>query len=209
MFLSSKVNYLGVLIDSSLTWRPHINELAKKLNRSAAIIAKLQHFVPLKTLKGIYFSLFQSYLAYGCLVWGYASKCDLRRLYLIQKRVIRIITSFDYYERTSPLFARLKILKLDDLIQLHRHLILYDWNKGDLPLSLQHIFSLRTHNRTTRSTGHKALHTPYVRTVKYGDKSLRNSGPELFSNIVNISVDQNLTKSQFKKYLHALFTAKY
>ena len=32
--------YLGILVDSKLTWKPHITELSKKLARTAGIFSK-------------------------------------------------------------------------------------------------------------------------------------------------------------------------
>lgn len=37
------VKYLGILIDSTLSWKYHINELGKKLSRVTGIMYKLRH----------------------------------------------------------------------------------------------------------------------------------------------------------------------
>jgi hypothetical protein len=45
------MKYLGLLIDSNLTWKYHINRIACKINKSIlGIIARLRHFVPTSTL---------------------------------------------------------------------------------------------------------------------------------------------------------------
>ena len=49
---------LGVLLDSNLKWKPHITELSKKLARTAGVFFKIRHFVPLDTLKLLYYSFF-------------------------------------------------------------------------------------------------------------------------------------------------------
>ena len=67
---SNYVKYLGVLVDSTLTWKPHIIELSKKLARTVGIFFKIRHHVTPETLKLLYYSLFFSFTSYGISVWG-------------------------------------------------------------------------------------------------------------------------------------------
>ena len=41
------VKYLGVLLDSHLTWKYHIDNVALKISRIIGVIARLRHLVPL------------------------------------------------------------------------------------------------------------------------------------------------------------------
>ena len=207
--MSNQVSYLGVLIDASLTWKPHITELSKKLTKVAAILSKVRHFVPLETLKTLYFSLFQSQLSYGCLVWGFANRSALKRLYRIQKRTLRIITFSDFHAPTSNLFEQTRILKLDDIIELNRYLFMYDWNNGQLPYCLRSLMSARTLPKNTRNSGLRKLHVPKTYTVKYGDRSLKFVGPNILNNLIDYGIDFISSKPQFKRQLHALLIAKY
>ena len=71
------VKYLGVLIDSTLTWRQHILFISSKISKSLGIISRLRHFVPTDTLLSIYQSLVQPYITYGIAVWGQAAQTNL------------------------------------------------------------------------------------------------------------------------------------
>ena len=64
------IKYLGVLVDSTLTWKPHITELSKKLARTTGIFFKIRHYVSHETLKLLYYSLFYSFISYTIVVWG-------------------------------------------------------------------------------------------------------------------------------------------
>ena len=64
------VKYLRILIDSALSWKPHLTELSKNLARNCGIFYKIRHFVKADTLKLLYHFLFYSFLSYGVTVWG-------------------------------------------------------------------------------------------------------------------------------------------
>ena len=62
------VKYLGILIDSSLGWKFHIDSICKKIKKSIGILSKLRYFVSLKILVNLYFALIYPFLTYGLIV---------------------------------------------------------------------------------------------------------------------------------------------
>ena len=64
------VKYLGVLIDSHLSWRYHIEYISSKISKGVGIIARLRHFVPTSTLLKLYRSLIEPYISYGLTAWA-------------------------------------------------------------------------------------------------------------------------------------------
>ena len=64
------VKFLGVLLDSGLSWKHHIAELSKKLARTIGIFYKVRYLIPLETLKILYNSLSYSFVFYGITVWS-------------------------------------------------------------------------------------------------------------------------------------------
>ena len=84
------VKYLGVIIDSNLTWKYHIDNIAYKISKAIGIIARLRHFVPVSTLKSIYRCLIQPYTTYGIVVWGNTSKKYLDKILKLQKRPLHL-----------------------------------------------------------------------------------------------------------------------
>ena len=47
----SDFNFLGVILDECLTWKPHIDKLVSNLSRNAIISNKLKNFFPAFIMK--------------------------------------------------------------------------------------------------------------------------------------------------------------
>ena len=82
------IKFPWVLIDKNLTWKFHI---ASKISRVVGVIARLRHYVPLNTLIQIYRSLVFPFTSYGIAAWGQAAQIDLRKILILQKRVLRLM----------------------------------------------------------------------------------------------------------------------
>ena len=64
------VKYLGMYLDSYLSWEYHIHELSKRLSRANGILSKLRYDASFNICLQVYYSLFYSHLIYGCINWG-------------------------------------------------------------------------------------------------------------------------------------------
>ena len=109
------VKYLGLLIDSSLTWKNHIDQIALKISKTVGLLAKLRHSVPRTTLLNIYRSLILPYVSYGLTVWGLASKCYINKILILQKRALRFIYFSQLKEHAVPLFIEADSLPVNFL----------------------------------------------------------------------------------------------
>ena len=85
LYPTESVKYLGVKIDTNLSWQYHVHGLSIKLNRANALLSKIRKFVSLKILRSIYFAIFDSYLSYGCLVWA-QNYSTIQRIIVLQKK---------------------------------------------------------------------------------------------------------------------------
>ena len=110
--LKISINNLGIVIDEFLTWRDHIDLIAKKIIKCAALISRIRHFTNLNSLKLIYYALVYPYLTYSNLTWGNAYKSHIQKLVNIQKKIIRLMTFKSYFDNAEPIFNHLKILNL-------------------------------------------------------------------------------------------------
>ena len=93
-------NFLGIMLDESLTWTDHTNMVANKISRVTGVLHRLKNIFPKEILLTLYNTLILSYINYGLLVWGVKSS----RIDLPRKKAIRLVTNSSYFAHTTPLF---------------------------------------------------------------------------------------------------------
>lgn len=101
----SKVRYLGLEIDSCMTWKAHIDNLATELSRPVGMLHKLKYRLDTGTLKTIYNSLIGSKLQYMLSVYGGAKDVNLKRLCVLQNRAMKSIYKLPALYNTIALYA--------------------------------------------------------------------------------------------------------
>ena len=116
--------------------------ISKKLNRATSILAKFCHYVHKSSLKTLFYCLFQPYLSYGCLVWGFANKCLINKIFCIQTCAISLVSFSRYTANSLPLFYKLGILNVFDLIMIFRFPFVHDCVSKRSPTSFENMFRL-------------------------------------------------------------------
>ena len=170
------VKSLGLYLDKNLTWSKHINICKSKIACSIYAINRMKHIIPKKYLRNLYFSVIHPYLTYGIPIWGSTYNVHKNKLFIMQKRIIRIIAGAKYNEHTNPLFHELHILKLDDLYQAEVAKVVFKFKQNTLLTPLCNIFTLNSnvYKRTTRQQND--LHTKKCRT-KIATQHISSKGP--------------------------------
>jgi hypothetical protein len=190
------IKYLGIMIDSNLSWKSHINYTAKKVKRNIGIISKLRNYVSLSTLKRLYYALVYPFLTYGILVWGCTYQTTLQPLFILQKKAVRILTNSSFHEHTSPLFKDMNFLKLCDLVSFHIALFTYKFHNQLLPPIFDSFFSTvaSQHNHGTRLSSKQSFLLPKART-NYGIFNIRFQGAQIWN-----SIAENVKFHSLKKF---------
>ena len=85
-------DFLGITIDSDLSWKPHATKVCGKISRTLGIMKKIKRFAPPEVMKTLYQSLILPHLSYGIKAWGFAHK----NVFNIQKKAVRIMANKNF-----------------------------------------------------------------------------------------------------------------
>ena len=107
-------NFLGITLNNHLNWDSRINKVAHKISRTTGILNKLKIFLPQHILRTMYNSIILPHISYGILAWGYQTQ----RIFILQKKAVRIITLSKYNAHTASIYKELKLLKVRDIYKL-------------------------------------------------------------------------------------------
>ena len=67
---TNTAKFLGVSIDSNLTWKNHIDSITKKDAKSVGIIKRIRHCLPNNILHTLYNTLILPYINYCNIIWA-------------------------------------------------------------------------------------------------------------------------------------------
>lgn len=167
------VKDLGVLLDSQLTYKQHINYIVAKASRSFGLIMRMtRNFTDVYCLKNLYCSLVRPTLEYCSVIWNPHYLNGVNRIEAVQRRFIRYtlrrLPWNDPY-RLPCYESRLMLIGLDTLStrrNLCRATLVADiiMARTDCPMLLNNI-NLRVQYRAVRYR--MFLHLPFRRT-NYG-----------------------------------------
>ena len=105
-----EVKFLGLWMDSHLSWEVHVNHISKTLAGKNYLIKQLRSSVSTSTLKTFYFGTVQSILSYGLVCWGNCS--SISKIFVLQKRIIRSMFNIPFLSSCRPIFKNNRILTL-------------------------------------------------------------------------------------------------
>ena len=97
--------YLGVYLDSHLTWKRHVNHLCDKMSRLIGVIYRVRDEIPFYALRRLYFGLAHGHLMNMVSVWSNAPIAYLKRLQTLQNRILKIIYRKPILTPTVTLFS--------------------------------------------------------------------------------------------------------
>ena len=97
-----------MILDEHMTWIPHITNVALKVSKTVGVMYKASFRLSKRSLITLYYSLLYPYLQYCVSVWGSTYPSNLSRIFMLQKRAVRIITKESFDAHTDPIFKNLK-----------------------------------------------------------------------------------------------------
>ena len=142
--IESRVKYVGVHLDDTVSFKHHISYVASRISRSNGIIAKLRHFLTLFQLRQLYYSVIYPYISNAILARGSAYKSHIKKIQTKQNHAFRLIFSArtlgELTESALPLLNLLDVPTVNNVYRLRILKFTHLWHKGLLPVLFQNYF---------------------------------------------------------------------
>ena len=117
-----------------------IDMFTKKLSRAVGILCKLQSFLNKTTLLNLYYALFHSHIQYGLLAWSAIYKSYYNKISILQNKAVKIVGGGKWNDKATLFYANLIILKLSDLVQLHKAIFVFNFKSNKVPSTCKNYF---------------------------------------------------------------------
>jgi hypothetical protein len=199
--------YLGFQLDNRFNHTLHLKTLVSRLSRLKFVSSRVGKFMTLEAARTFYFSMVQSVLCYGLLIWGGTCQSSFRykKICKWQDKIIRNLFGRinDFPMQIDRLYKSIGILRLQDLYKLRTcHFVYRILNENVAPFLLVRILGLiKCHTHDTRCKDHFMLPIPKVKAVKfnfiYRGLSMWNALP---SDLKELN-SEHLFKSKYRKIL--------
>ena len=145
-----KTKFLGLWLDSDLTWKVHIENLCLRLKHNMYLLKNPKNIFDRSTLKMIYHAHIQSHVLYGLLLWGNsANKSHVNKVSSLLNDCVRIVASS---RDASASYTMLKILPLKELILLENYKFGYKVIHHLLPKKILEIVTTDKNNAKLTKT---------------------------------------------------------
>jgi len=190
------LKFLGLNIDTTLTWKQHIDDLTSRLNKASYAVRSIKPFMSLDVLRSTYFAYAHSIISYGIIFWGNSSYST--DIFKIQKRIIRIIMNSRRNASCQQLFKDLNILPIQS--QYIYSILLFVTKNKD-----QFLLNSPIHKINTRQTFN--LYVPTANLTMH-QKGVYCSGIKTYNHlpkaIKDLSNDTKKFRLALKKYFYII-----
>ena len=184
-----------------MSFEPHINNLARKLSKAVGIFPKVKEYLNTSALCSLYYALFHCHIQYGIITWSSTYKTYLKKLATLQNKAVKIVGNGTWNDRATPYYAKLKILKLQDLVKLETAAFVYSYKSGQLPPTFQNYFTAlnNIYVKPTRATSSHNFFVPFSKTLKL-QRSTKYLGPKIW-NSLDLEIKNSKSLKTFKSRL--------
>lgn len=182
------IKYLGLVVDSKISWKNHVESLKHKLLKYIRIFYMLKTVCKMEVLRSVYFALISSKLEYAIEIWGGTYFSTIKSIVILQKYFVRIISNKRKFDHTAQLFKDLKILPFRNLFIFKVLKLFYDRSGEDR-------YSLSLRSKSLRHCYNVSVPKPKLTVFK---KFYTYLAPKCF-NLMPIEIKTCLEKKKFCK----------
>lgn len=190
--------YLGLILDSSLTWKPHIDYIKNKLASLTGVIRGNARCFPPKVRYYIYNSLVKPHIDYLIEVWGLAAKTNVNIIQRAQNKLIKVLFHYDYLTPTDTLYKKTKLLNVNQTYIYSTCILIRKILTKHIHTQIIFTKKAQVQKKLLRNANNLVLRTP--RTKSYGKKNLMYEGAQLYNKLPK-EIKNSQSIKTFKKLL--------
>ena len=178
---SESAKYLGVILDEHLTWNQQITEVCNKLKRYFKLFYCIRNLINTDQVRIIYYAFIYSKIKYGIPIFGFMNDTKLRRLQVLQNKLLKVLLAKSYRYSTNLLHNELEILKVTDIAKLDVLTFIHNYFNNKLPPIFNNYFPLvsEIHSRNTRRSNREIYIKTY--TTNAGISSTKSIGAKIWN----------------------------
>lgn len=197
IYRSEQEKYLGLTLDSFLTWKPHIEKITNKLSSLTAVIRNITRCFPQKLRHLIYNALVKPHIEYLIEIWGSAAKTNLNQLQRAQNKVIKVLFHYNYLTPTNLLYKKTKLLNIAQTYIYNTCLLVRKILTKNIHTQINFTKKKQVQKMQLRNANNIVLRTP---RTNYGKNTILFQGAQLYNKLPN-DIKNSQSIVMFKRLL--------
>lgn len=201
--------YLGLTLDTELTWKPHIKRVRSKISALLSALRNNIRCYPKSVRYLIYNSFVKSHLTYLIEVWGSAAKTNLVKLQRTQNKIVKLLFHLNYLAPTTTVYEKTKLMTLTQLYHYNTCVIVRKILKKDIHTSVTFTIKSQVQTRSSRYSNNICLPKTTPRTKNYGSKNIMYEGVQIYNKLpadIKDIKSSLLFKKNVKHFIHNKIT---
>ena len=106
------IKYLGIETDNKLNWSFYIENICRIVSSGIFLLRSLSDYCDISILKSTYYGVIFPHICYGIILWGGCGNVHFQRIFVLQKKAIRIIANLNYRDSCREVFRDYGFLTL-------------------------------------------------------------------------------------------------
>ena len=195
----TQFKYLGVTLDSNLTFKKHIKKVANTIRFSLQNLQQIRPLISSDAAKSYLHCMILSHIEYCFVVWSFAGITTLKPIEQLYKNSIKVFARKSYSFHHCPILARHNFLSFKNLKSFKNSCLIYKTLNGLAPPPLEEFFRQRDNTLSTRSASRGDCEVQFRRS-HIGQNSITVKGSACWNSLPTTIRDSS-TFTAFKKHL--------
>lgn len=194
-----KSKYLGMIINETLNWNDHVDQVKKKVARFVGVLRRISYSLDEKIKKQIYYAHIHSHIIYVNPIWSSVAEYKLKDLQVLQNKAMKAIYNLPRLTPSKELYRgdRGDILPIKLLTEFELNLLSFKINNKLIKSKYSFQITTEIHSYTTRLANN--FRSIFSRT-NCTKNSILNRGVTFFNKLPELVKNENKI-SAFKNKL--------